>query len=310
MKTIHLAIACLLLTAYSCGSGASYKDEAPNSETAAAISVMDKAKSDSSSDNGFISSTAAQVTKRDSTRKFIRTAEMKFKAENVYRSTYVIEDIIAKHNGFVTLSELRSTVSYTNKTLVSADSSLETTYYTTQNNMSMRVPNTSLDSVLKEIATQIAFLDYRIIKAEDVSLQLMANKWSQKRAERHHDRLENAIDTKAKKLRETTEAEESLSGKEELADYNKMSNLSLIDQVNYSTINLQVYQRETIKNELVANEKSIRAYEPGFFSKIRDSLMAGWLFLEGFILFLCKIWPLYPIAFITWFLLKKYYGRK
>jgi len=304
MKTIHLAVACLLLAAYSCGPAAYKSDEekAPEAGSVMADSAL--------SNNGFMSSTAAQVSKKDSVRKFIRTADMKFKAENVYSSTYAIEDIISKHNGFVTLSDLRSTVSYTNKTLVSADSSLETTYYTTQNNMSMRVPNTSLDSVLKEIALQITFLDYRIIKAEEVSLQLMANKWSQKRAERHHDRLEKAIDTKAKKLRETTEAEESLAIKEELADYNKMSNLSLLDQVNYSTINLQVYQRETIKNELVSNEKNIRAYEPGLLNKIKDSLLDGWLFLEGFILFLCKLWPLYPIAFITWFLLKKYYGRK
>jgi len=306
MKTIHLVLACLVVVIYSCSSAA-YKDEEAKSAEMAAIAMAD---STAVANNGFMSSSAAQVTKRDSTRKFIRTADMKFKAENVYRSTYVIEDIINKHSGFVTLSNLHSTVSYTNRTQVSADSSLETTYYVVENSMSMRVPNVSLDSVLKEIATQITFLDHRIIKAEDVSLQLMANKWSKRRAERHHERLEKAIDTKAKKLRETTEAEESLAGKEELADYNVLNSMSLIDQVNYSTINLQVYQRETIKKELVANEKSIRAYEPGLGSKMKESLVDGWLFLESFILFLLKIWPLYPIVFITWFLLKKYYGKK
>ena len=175
--------------------------------------------------------------------------------------------------------------------------------------MSLRVPNVSLDSALKEIATQISFLDYRVIRAEDVSLQLMANKWSQKRAERYHQRLQSAIDTKGKKLEETTEAEESLAGKEELADYNKISNLSLLDQINYSIINLQVFQRETAKKELVANEKNIREYEPGVLSRIKDALLGGWVFLEEIIVFLCKLWPLLPIGTIIYLLFRKYYRK-
>jgi len=303
MKVIHFATACLLFASYSCGISAAYQAD---KEESAKASVM----ADSATGNGFFSSTAAQVTKRDSLRKFIRTADMKFKAENVQKSTYIIEDIINKHNGFVTLSNLHANISYTNYTRVSADSSLESIHYVTENTMSMRVPNTSLDSVLKEMATQISFLDFRVIRAEDVSLQLMVNKWSQKRAERHHERLEKAIDTKAKKLRETTEAEESLASKEETADYAKLGNLSLIDQVNYSTINLQVYQRETIKNELVANETSIRAYEPGIGSKIKDSIMDGWFVLVGFIFILFKLWPLLPIGIVLWVILRRYYRKK
>ncbi len=300
MKTIHWALACLLIaTTYSCGSA--YKDEAPEQN----IAAIDKAMADSVSVNGFMSSSAARVTKRDSVRKFVRTADMKFKVDNVQKSTYIIEDIINKHDGFVTLSNLHANISYTNRTQVSADSSLETIYYVTENTMSMRVPNTSLDSVLKEIATQISFLDYRVIKAEDVSLQLMANKWSRKRAEKHHGRLEKAIDAKAKKLRETTEAEESLAGKEELADYNLLNSISLVDQVNYSTVNLQVYQRETVKKELIANEKDIRAYEPGLLTKMKESLADGWWFLEGFILFICKLWPLIPVALLAWLVIRR-----
>jgi hypothetical protein len=304
MKAIHFAVACLCLAAYSCGPSAYEKQKEEMAAT------MDKAIADSIASNGFMSSSAAQVTKKDSARKFIRTADMRFRADNVYHSTYAIEDIINKHNGFVTLSNLHSNVSCTNKVAVSADSLLETTYYTVENTMSLRIPNVSLDSVLKEIAAQIVFLDYRVITASDVSLQLMANKWSQRRAERHHDRLENAIDTKAKKLRETSEAEESLAQKEELADYNKLNNLSLIDQVNYSTINLQVYQREVTKKELIPNEKNIREYEPGLLSKMKDSLKDGWVFLEGLLVFLLKLWPLLPLAFLLYIFFKKYYARK
>lgn len=300
MKAIHIATACLVLVAYSCGAPASAKYE---NEKALA-------QADSISANGFISSTAAVQNKKDSLRKFIRTADLKFKVDNVQQSTYIIEDIVGRNDGFVTLSNLASTVNHKNTVKVSEDSLLETTYYITENTMSMRVPNTNLDTVLKQIAKQVTFLDYRVIKAEDVSLQLMANKWTQKRAEKHYARLEKAIDTKAKKLRETTEAEESLATKEELGDYSKIENLSLIDQVNYSTINLIVYQREVIKRELIENEKNIREYEPGFFSKMKDSLKGGWLFLEGFVLFMIRLWPLIPIGMILWIVLRKHYARK
>src|ERR1700757_2145315 len=151
MKAIHVATAYIMLVAYSCGPAASEKYS------------QEKAMADSVSANGFFSSSAAVQNKKDSVREFIRTAELKFKVGNVQQSTYIIEDIVGKHNGFVTLSNLASNINRKNTIKVSEDSLLETTYYVTENVMSMRVPNTSLDTVLKEIAKQITFLDYRII---------------------------------------------------------------------------------------------------------------------------------------------------
>lgn len=298
-------MACLLLAATSCGPAAYDKrsEEAPSA-------ITETVAPDSITGTGFLSSSAARVSKHDSTHKFIRTAEMKFRAQNVYTSTFVIEDIIEKHRGFVTLSDLRSTVSYTDRKRVSEDSILESTYFVVENKMSMRVPNVSLDSALREIATQIQFLDYRIIRAEDVSLRLMANKWRQKRAEKHHERLEKAIDTRAKKLREITEAEQALAEKEELADYQRQENSSLLDQVNYSTISLLVYQRQAVKNELLPDDKDVRAYEPGLLRKIGASVRAGWQVLEGFVLFLVKLWPLLLFAVLAWILLRRYVRRK
>lgn len=308
MKTIHLAVACLLLTAFSCGNAAYDRQEKEASAELQLSAPLDRTKADSTNLNGYISSSAARLGK-DTSRKFIRTAEMKFRAENVYRSTYAIEDIAEKHKGFVTLSDLRSTVTRTERTPVSADSLLETTHYSVENRISMRVPNYSLDSTLREIASQVEFLDYRVIKAEDVSLQLMVNKWREKRAGKHYDRLKSAIDNRGKKLRETVEAEEALAGKEETADYMRMDNLSMVDQVNYSTINLVVYQRETIRHELLPNPKDIRIYEPGFFSNVGASLRDGWNFLESFVLFLLKLWPLVPIALVLWIVLRRHYKK-
>ena len=46
-------------------------------------------------------SSSAAVAKEDSTHKFIHTADLKFKVKNVPQSTYYIENIVSKFDGFV-----------------------------------------------------------------------------------------------------------------------------------------------------------------------------------------------------------------
>jgi len=267
-----------------------------------------KAMADSTS-NAFISSSAAVENGKDTTRRFIRTADLKFKVKSVIKSTYDIENITNRQGGFVTFTNLTSNINNVTNTAVSADSSLETTYYTVTNSITLRVPNTKLDTTLKEISNNIDYLDYRIIKAEDVALQILSNNLTQKRSAKNEERLTNAIDNRGKKLNETTVAEEILLSKQEQADNAKISNLSLTDQIKFSTINLSIYQRQTIKRELISNDKNIDAYEPSFGNKILEALKFGWDILETFIVFLTKLWGLFLFAIVVYFVYKKY-GHK
>jgi hypothetical protein len=262
-----------------------------------------------STSNTLISSSAEVENSKDSTRKFIRTANLKFKVKSVIKSTYDIENITGSHGGFVTYTNLASNIDNVTNIAVSADSSLETTYYTVTNSITLRVPNIQLDTTLKEIAHNIDYLDYRIIKADDVALQILSNSLTQKRSAKNEKRLTNAIDNRGKKLNETTLAEEILLSKQEQADQAKISNLSLSDQVKFSTVNLLIYQRQTIKRELISNDKNIEAYEPGFGSKILDSIKFGWDMLEGGIIFLTKLWALFLFAGFVYFMYKRY-GHK
>lgn len=262
-------------------------------------------KTDSSS-NSFISTSAAVEKNKDTTRRFIRTANLKFKVKNVIKSTYDIENIANRQGGFVTFTNLSSNVSNVTSNTLSADSTLETTIYTVSNTMILRVPNKKLDSALKEIANNIDYLDYRIIQAEDVALQILSNKLTQKRSAKHEERLKNAIDSKGKKLNETTNAEEVLLSKQEQADYAKISNLSLTDQINFSIIHLSIYQRQTIKREFISNDKNIDAYKPSLATKLIDSLKYGWVILESLIVFLAKLWGLLLFAVLVYLIYKKF----
>lgn len=234
---------------------------------------------------------SASVETKNSNRKFVRTADVKFKVKNVAKSTYTIEDATTKFGGFVTYTNLQSNIHSENRTKVSQDSTLVTTKYKVDNNITIRIPNTKMDTVIKTIAKQIHFLDFRIIKADDVSLQMLSNELAQKRSNSSEKRLENAIDSKGKKLNQIVKAEETLDAKKEQNDASKLQNLSLQDQVNFSTLTLNIYQDESIKQEMVSNEKSINAYRPNIGLQIWDSIKTGWFMLENIISFLVVLWP-------------------
>ena len=258
----------------------------------------------SRSKNDFISSSAAIATEKDSTRKFIRTADLKFRVKSVIDATYNIENIALNKGGFVTFTNLTSQVDYITTTAISADSILETTYYTVRNLIVLRVPNTKLDATLKEISQNIDFLDHRIIKADDIALQLLTNDLAQKRAAKTEQRLANAIDNRGRRLNETVDAEQLLTRQQERADNAKIANLKLADQIEFSTINLLIYQRQTIKREVLQNDKSIKGYEPSLGRKLVDAAKSGWNILTAILVFLVNIWALLLIAVLIFVLFK------
>ena len=291
MKITSISVA-LVFTIALISCSRAYREKAEYSPSALADSTA----------NAYISSSAAVEDGKDSTRKFIRTAEMKFRVKSVISSTYNIEAIAARRGGFVTYTSLNTNVDNVTTTAVSADSLLETTYFTVSNTITLRVPNTLLDTTLKEIAAGIEFLDYRIIKADDVALMMLSNTLAQKRAVKAEERLSKAIDEKGRKLNETTRAEDLLLSRQDRPDKAKISNLSLADQVNFSTINLNIYQRQSIKRELLASNKDITAYEPGFGRKLVESLKTGWKVLEAIVLFLANLWAVFLLGLTIYLL--------
>ncbi|MBC8109507.1 MAG: DUF4349 domain-containing protein [Verrucomicrobia bacterium] len=239
-------------------------------------------------------------------RKFIRTADVRCKVKDIRKASNQVEDLTARFDGFVTFTDLKTFVSRTQQTAISNDSTLETKFYSTENHLTLRVPSEKLDSLIRELNTLVDFLDYRIIKAEDVSLTFVANQKQSKRLEKYEKRVSTAIDNRGKKLDETVNAEETLINRQTQADYTQLQTQELLDQVNFSTVNLQFYQRETIFRETVANFENIRAYRPGLFAKIGEALIEGWYLLEAIIVGLARIWFLIiPLAVVLGFWLSR-----
>lgn len=297
MNTVpKISLAILLVAlAYSCKN-------ADNSENAS----ESKEVSSEMNENASVISSSAAIEPKKNNRKFVRTADIKFKVNNVEKSTGIIEDATTKFGGFVTYTNLQSTILEEDKTKISPDSSLVSTKFKVENTITIRVPNTKLDTVIKTIATQIGFLNYRIIKADDVTLQMLTNKMAQKRSSVSEKRIATAIDSKGKKLNQIIDAEGNLDAKKEANDAKTIENLSLEDQVNFSTLSLQIYQDESVKQQMVANEKSINTYRPNIGLQIWDSIKTGWFMLENIISFIVVLWPFALIGTLGFWGYKKF----
>ncbi len=259
-------------------------------------------------DSATVSNTQEKTTATPKTvekRKLIRTADIKFKVKSVVQSTNLIENTTRKWGGLVTYSNLQSTINEQISTKVSQDSTLETTKYKVENTITLRVPQQNMDTVVKEIAKEIDYLDYRLIKADDVALRLLSNELLQKRSATNEKRMSNAIDTKGKKINDIMNAETQLENKKAQSDSSAIENLSLQDQINYSTITLQLYQREVVKQELVANEKQGYYFEPSIGIQILDALQSGWFHLLSLVVFLLKLWWLALIGLVIYLIFKK-----
>lgn len=222
-------------------------------------------------------------------RKFIRTADLKFQVQDVSSTTTNIERLVRNQGGFVIYTNLSSSIDNKETYQISRDSSLETIHYILSNEIKLRVPNRKFDSTLQDIALLVDFLDYKVVKADDVSLQILDNQLTKKRANKTNGKSSAETETYTK----------------EKADEAEIADRGLSDQLRYSTISLQFSQRESIKRSMIANNKDIAAYTPNIFVKIWDAIKMGWNKVEALFLFVVEMWGIILLAILAWLLFKR-----
>jgi hypothetical protein len=257
----------------------------------------------------YVPSFATRLGKIDSIKKFIRTADIKFKVKNVEKSTYKLEDIIHHFDGFVINTNLNCRINYTESHRVKEDSLLERKHFTVENSITFRVPKMLLDTTLKQIVSQIDFLDHRIITAEDITFQEIRNKMHQKRFGRYQDRITKATD-RSNKTNAVVNAEDGVYEKQGVADDSALEDLIRNDKVEYATVTMYIYQDEKIRDEVVFSQPNFESYKPSFASEFVSSLKFGWTIIEQLFLLLVKLWPLILIGIAVFFGIKKLVIKK
>jgi len=256
----------------------------------------------------FIATSAATGINDDDMHKFIRTAQMKFKVKDVVEATHLIESIILNNKGFIINTSISNKELNSQTINISKDSALMTYYTNLESRLQLKVPCQLLDTTLRQIAPLAVLIDYRIVDAKDVTVQLMKDNLDKIRMEKKQKRLSAAIDTKGRKLDDITEAEHALDYALEQADKAKLSEFTTNEQIAFSTISINLYQDVMEHKEKVLRQKELKTYEPGFGSKIADAFVGGWYILSAILIFLINIWPvllIIVVIVIVYFRIKK-----
>lgn len=265
--------------------------------------AAEQAKADSASPN-MLNSSAVLSSTKDSSHIFMRNADIKFSVKDVRKATHNIEHIIRKYDGFVTYTRLEGTKIKNHSVRVTEDSLMNVYDCNTWNEITLRVPNTYLDSALIEMDRLVDFLDSRTITADDVKLKLVAAQLNTKRNQKHLGKLDKTIDKQGKKLPETMDGLNELDYTQLVQDEQHLNLLDLKDKVAYSTVKLYIYQPETTTYEKVLFPAEITPYSPSFASKMADAGKMGWNILQGILVFFVTIWPFIFLFVVIWLIAK------
>ncbi len=269
------------------------------------VGCSSRHESEAVRENSSINYTAADTTaavpaQEASGRQFIRTADLKFRVQDVTRTTHTIEDLAGKYGGFITSNHLSSSVVSSHTVQIAPDSLLKTSEYRVENNLSLRVPNQNLDSLLRELGRQVLFLDYRIVNADEVSLQLLENKLRTDRAADAEKRYEGAINSRGRKLEETLKGENSRLALQQETDGRTIRNLALADQVRYSTVKLGIYQPITGVQEKIQTPVNPPDWQPGLAAKLAAAWLGGWKMMEVLLVVTIRLWSLLVLGWVLW----------
>jgi hypothetical protein len=220
--------------------------------------------------------------------KFIKTASIHCQVQDVEHTTYRIEELVKNVRGYVSQSDLKSNKYNVKHTPISTDSMLETYHYKRENKMQIRVPNLYLDTVLRSVAHMAVFVDDRLIASDEVSLDLLSNAMKMDRHEQFDQNLTHGK-SKSSSQKYHVEVEEKRMNNGNLSDMSLLSNLTLEDNIFYSTLDIHIYENEAMAHTTIASLDNVVL--PSIGCQLSTAFINGWSYILKVLLFLISLWP-------------------
>jgi len=281
MKTTYITLslsAALLLGSYSCKKGevASTDLEAYATTDSAATIVSDSI------------STVATMKVKD--KQFIKTADINMEVKDVYSTTISIEKSVQDLGGFVTKSNLQSSVISENTYNTSDEEAMLIKKYQTENRMQVRVPTEKLGELLTLINNSKLFLNSRSVNAEDITASI---KYAEMESKRNQKTSENISQLKTNKDKVKLDDENMTEG-----NIQKLTSMDTADNLKYSTVDIYIKEPKLRIAEIaVTNTNSIdNKYKINFIDQVKDGFVYGFYLIQNIIIALINVWPLLLIA--------------
>ncbi len=202
--------------------------------------------------------------------KIIKTANLQFQVRDVDKSHEQINELVKKYGAYFASD---------NKTMSS---------YQIDDNLVIRVTPENFDALVAELMKQSIYTNSKSITAEDVTSQfvdMQARLKTKKEVEQRY----LALLKEAHKVSDILEVEQQLGQIREEIEAMEGQLKLLTDQVNYSTISLNIYQKLDYTPEP----------ESGFFSEVNEAFIRGWRGIGEFLVGLVRVWPLLIVICIA-----------
>lgn len=279
MKSSLIAVVCLSLVFLGCQK----KEEAAPMLDQASMPMSEAPISSEAARNSM-----AEARPSAPEGQFVRSADLRFRTRSVAQATDRIERIVAANGGYVELNELRSAISETRERPFGNDSVLVLQRVDVWNTMQLRVPNDRLDTVLASIVPLIAFLDHRVIRAQDVGRELRRAERERRRMERASERLQD-LAQHGGRVRDLAQIEDQTAQREGRADEALDRTEDLRGQVALSSVQLSIYQHREPRSDTLQRPLHETWREP-FWKRVGRAVLDGWLSLQGFLVWLLSMW--------------------
>jgi hypothetical protein len=232
--------------------------------------------------------------------KLVKTAGINFKVKNVEQSTRAVSSLAQKYSGMLTYENMENVEEGHRELKLSADSLMAITITTPRADITARIPSQNLEAFMFEVADLGYYTGSSKLQIDDKSLDYLENALKQKaRAEV----LSHASPGKPK----SHTVLQTIAVRDEAIEQ-QMANKTIDADVNYSTVNLNLFQNAIVRKEIVANT-SLDDYQLPFAKRLGNAFTNGWQFFLSFLIALVNLW-MFIILGITVIISYKYWQQK
>lgn len=236
---------------------------------------------------------SAALSQDDGARRFIRTARLEFRVRDAHRSAAAIEDLTARHGGYVARNDLRNEVQDIRRRDSGDGWRIQLTSYTPHADLQVRVPSDRTQAFVRALAAQIEFMDRRTFAAVDAQLELLRQQLAYARQQQAQQSLAGVAQAPGK-TGEKVEAVQAHAQALAQRDEAGIARREFEDRVAFATIDLSMYQTPRVARTQEPDlDVALRRDGPGFFVRLGHSLSAGWTGLLSVVVAMAAAWPLW-----------------
>jgi hypothetical protein len=217
-------------------------------------------------------------------RKIIRDGNMEIRVDDLEQGKTRIDTLVKKFRGY-----------YSNESYNNAD-------YARGYSLGIRIPSDSFDDFISAVERGAGEVVFKNISSRDVTEEFIDLETRLDSKKNYLSRYAQLL-KQAKTVKDILEIEEKTRAIEEEIESTEGRLKYLNNQVNFSTLTLQISKKNDYNIYSHSNQGK-------FFDRLKISLVKGWFGLVSFILFVIRIWPFWIIAGSIFYFIRKFWKRR